>query len=199
LRQKSLNNKFNTMKTPTELDFKIYTKIHDYYDMSSPASFIISYINNGCDETYMDNELTELQCRAGACRSFSDLYRLASTYFDTVDRLQLLYDLIASYKLDCFVCPSIRKLVFRSCYKKQKSGEYVKWINSMPEFIIRDGIEYTYNSYYKNRSISRDKYLTKKELKDAFRKVKKNRNELNAIEESIIFSINGDEYVRIRI
>ena len=82
------------MKTPTELDFKIYTKIHNDYDMSSPANFIISYINNGCDETYMDNELTELQCRAGAHRSFSDLYRLASTYFDTVDRLQLLYDLL---------------------------------------------------------------------------------------------------------
>ena len=100
------------MKTLAELDFKIYTKIHNCYDMSSPASFIISYINNGCDETYMDNELTELQCKAGANRSFSDLYRLASTYFDTVDRLQLLYNLIASYELDCFICQNIKKLVF---------------------------------------------------------------------------------------
>lgn len=187
------------MKTPAELDFKIYTKIHNDYDMSSPASFIISYINNRCDETYMDNELTELQCRAGAHRSFSDLYRLASTYFDTVDRLQLLYDLIASYELDCFVCSDIKKLVFRSCYRKQESGEYAKWFKSMPEFIIGYGVESTYNSYYKNRSISRDKYLTKKELKDTFRKVYKNRNELSAIEESVIFSIDGDEYVRIRI
>ena len=188
------------MKTLAELDFKIYTKIHDCYDMSSPSDFIISYINNGCAETYMDNELTELQCRAGALRSFSDLYRLASTYFDTVDRLQLLYDLIASYEIDCLVCKDIRKLVFRSCYRKQESGEYAKWFKSMPEFIIGYGVESTYNSYYKNRSISHDKYLTKKELKDAFRKVYKNRNKLNAIEESVIFSTDsGDEYVRIRI
>ena len=46
----------------------------------------------------------------------------------------------------------------------------------------------------------RDKYLTKKELKDAFRKVYKNRNKLSAIEESVIFSTDsGDEYVRITI
>lgn len=188
------------MKTQKELDFKIYTKIHNNYDMSSPASFIISYINNGCDETYMDNELTELQCRAGAHRSFSDLYRLASTYFETVDRLQLLYDLIASYELDCLICQDIRKLVFRSCYRKEKSGEYVKWIKSLAEFIIKNGAEYTYNDFYKNRPMGCDKYLTKKELKDAFRKVYKNRNELNAIKESVIFSTDfGDEYVRITI
>jgi hypothetical protein len=183
------------MKTPTELDFKIYTKIHDYYDMSSPASFIISYINNGCDETYMDNELTELQCKAGANRSFSDLYRLASTYFDTVDRLQLLYDLIASYKLDCFICQNIKKLVFI----KEKSEDF-----SITQFIIENGAGFTYNYSCKNVTMTRDKYLTKKELKDAFRKVYKNRNKLNAIEgtikESVIFSTDlGDEYVRITI
>lgn len=188
------------MKTPTELDFKIYTKIHNNYDMSSPASFIISYINNGCDKTYMDNELTKLQCRAGANRSFSDLYRLASTYFDTVDRLQLLYDLIASYELDCFICQDIRKLVFVSCYKKTKSGEYIKRIISIAQFIIENGAGYTYDNFYKNIKMTRDKYLTKKELKDAFRKVYKNRNELNAIKESVIFSTDfGDEYVRITI
>jgi hypothetical protein len=180
------------MKTPTELDFKIYTKIHDYYDMSSPASFIISYINNGCDKTYMDNELTKLQCRAGANRSFSDLYRLASTYFDTVDRLQLLYDLIASYEFDCFICRDIRKLVFI----KEKPGEII----SITQFIIENGAGYTYDNFYKNIKMVRDKYLTKKELKDAFRKVYKNRNKLSAIEESVIFSTDsGDEYVRIRI
>ena len=192
MRQVSLNNKFNTMKTPTELDFKIYTKIHDYYDMSSPASFIISYINNGCDETYMDNELTELQCRAGANRSFSDLYRLASTYFDTVDRLQLLYDLIASCKFDCFICRDIRKLVFI----KEKPGEIIP----ITQFIIENGAGYTYDNFYKNIKMVRDKYLTKKELKDAFRKVYKNRNKLNTIKESVIFSTDlGDEYVRITI
>lgn len=180
------------MKTPTELDFKIYTKIHNDYDMSNPASFIISYINNGCDKTYMDNELTELQCRAGANRSFSDLYRLASTYFETVDRLQLLYDLIASYELDCLICQDIRKLVFI----KAKPEESI----SITEFIIKYGVGYTYDNYYKNIKMTRDKYLTKKELKDAFRKVYKNRNELNAIKESVIFSTDfGDEYVRITI
>lgn len=188
------------MKTQKKLDYKIYTKIHDCYDMSSPSDFIISYINNGCVETYMDKELTKLQCRAYCHRSFSDLYRLASAYFDTVDRLQLLYDLIASYELDCLICQDIRKLVFRSCYRKEKSGEYVKWIKSIAEFIIKDGVEYTYNTFYKNRPMGCDKYLTKKELKDAFRKVYKNRNELNAIEESVIFSTDsGDEYVRITI
>ena len=180
------------MKTPTELDFKIYTKIHNNYDMSSPASFIISYINNGCDETYMDNELTELQCRAGANRSFSDLYRLASTYFDTVDRLQLLYDLIASYEFDCFICRDIRKLVFI----KEKPEEII----SITQFIIENGAGYTYDNFYKNIKMVRDKYLTKKELKDAFRKVYKNRNKLNTIKESVIFSTDlGDEYVRITI
>lgn len=180
------------MKTQKELDFKIYTKIHNNYDMSSPASFIISYIKNGCDKTYMDNELTELQCRAGANRSFSDLYRLASTYFDTVNRLQLLYDLIASYEFDCFICRDIRKLVFI----KAKPEESI----SITGFIIEYGAGYTYDNFYKNIKMTRDKYLTKKELKDAFRKVYKNRNELNAIEESVIFSTDfGDEYVRITI
>ena len=179
------------MKTPTELDFKIYTKIHNYYDMSSPASFIISYINNGCDKTYTDNELTKLQCRAGANRSFSDLYRLASTYFDTVDRLQLLYDLIASYELDCSICQTIKKLVFI----KEESEDF-----SITQFIIENGAGYTYDNFYKNIKMVRDKYLTKKELKDAFRKVYKNRNELSAIKESVIFSTDlGDEYVRITI
>ena len=179
------------MKTPTELDFKIYTKIHNNYDMSSPANFIISYINNGCDETYMDNELTELQCRAGANRSFSDLYRLASTYFDTVDRLQLLYDLIASCKFDCFICRDIRKLVFI----KEESEDF-----SITQFIIENGAGYTYDNFYKNIKMVRDKYLTKKELKDAFRKVYKNRNKLNTIKESVIFLTDlGDEYVRITI
>lgn len=181
------------MKTQKELDFKIYTKIHNNYDMSSPASFIISYINNGCDKTYMDNELTELQCRAGANRSFSDLYRLASTYFNTVDRLQLLYDLIASYELNCFICPSIRKLVFI----KIKPEEDV----SITQFIIENGAWYTYDNFYKNIKMVRDKYLTKKEIKDAFRKVY--RDELDAIKnykESVIFSTDsGDEYVRITI
>ena len=178
------------MKTPTELDFKIYTKIYNNYDMSSPASFIISYINNGCDKTYMDNELTELQCRAGANRSFSDLYRLASTYFDTVDRLQLLYDLIASYELDCFICQNIKKLVFIKSYPKF----------SITQFIIENGAGYTYDNFYKNIKMTRDKYLTKKELKDTFRKVYKNRNKLSTIKESVIFSTDlGDEYVRITI
>ena len=185
------------MKTPTELDFKIYTKIHDYYDMSSPANFIISYINNGCDETYMDNELTELQCRAGANRSFSDLYRLASTYFDTVDRLQLLYDLIASYELNCFICPDIKKLVF----VKKKESIYALEYDSITEFILENGVGCTYDNFYKNVTMTRDKYLTKKELKDTFRKVY--RDELDAIKnykESVIFSTDlGDEYVRITI
>lgn len=179
------------MKTPTELDFKIYTKIHNNYDMSSPASFIISYINNGCDKTYMDNELTELQCKAGANRSFSDLYRLASTYFDTVDRLQLLYDLIASYEFDCFICQNIKKLVFI----KEELEDF-----SITQFIIENGAGYTYDNFYKNIKMVRDKYLTKKELKDAFRKVYKNRNKLSTIKESVIFSTDlGDEYVRITI
>lgn len=180
------------MKTPTKLDFKIYTKIHDDYDMSNPSDFIISYINNGCAETYMDKELTELQCRAYCHRSFSDLYRLASAYFDTVDRLQLLYDLIASYEFDCFICRDIRKLVFI----KVKPEESF----SITEFIIKYGVGYTYDNYYKNIKMTRDKYLTKKELKDAFRKAYKNRNKLNTIKESVIFSTDlGDEYVRITI
>ena len=99
-----------------------------YYKGAEDAKTLKSLIKNaflhgsGFPQTFTNKKYEGNQCRAGANRSFGDLFRLSRTYFPktTQEELaKLIFELGREIKLYAQFCHTVNKVVFRKSYTYQ--------------------------------------------------------------------------------
>lgn len=156
---------------------KLYIKSVVRKVKESPEYFFNRLYN--CDwgfpATYKDKECVILQCKQGAARSFSDLYKIMRTYYPRITHKHLIKIInekcTRNTRFNLIYCPHVQKIVL-----------YIgQWIGN--SIYLFNRTYYDYNNYLSDDNIEKiDKFTitylykklgyTTKEIKTELKKLK---------------------------